>query len=95
MSTTLLKHTNPVLAFMHGDSTEDDFQTEKLTKMKRLMDNLMLGDDDAREFYRIAAMITDSKYGDEDPIFNEIVIINALYQIGIEEGKRIERRKER
>lgn len=93
MSTLLLKHTNPVLDFMHGNSTEEDFQPEMLAKMKRLMNHLMLGSDDARDFYRIAAMITDSKHGDANPIFNEIVILNALYQMGVEEGKRIERKK--
>lgn len=95
MGTTLLKHTNPVLYFMHGNSTEENFPPEMLAKMKRLMNHLMLGNDDAKDFYRIAAMITDLEHGDADPIFNEIVIVNALYQMGIEEGKRMEREKKK
>ena len=95
MSTKLLKLANPVLGIMHGTKNEQDFPQEKLQKMNRLMDNLLLGQDDAREFYQIAAMITDAEHGETDPLFNEIVIINALYQMGIEEGKRLERQKKK
>ena len=82
-----------ILERMHGNHSEEDFDPEMLSKMRRTIDNLMIGPDEPREFYQIAAMLINQKHGNADPMFNEICTIIALYQMGIEEGKRAERKK--
>ncbi len=82
-----------ILERMHGNRSEEEFDVEMLSKMKRTIDNLMIGSDEPREFYQMAAMLINQKHGNADPMFNEICTIYALYQMGIEEGKRIERQK--
>lgn len=78
---------------MHGDCSKEDFDQDEYSKMERLIDNLMLGNDSAKNYYRMAAHIITDRHSDSDPMFNEICAIEALYQMGIEEGKRIERKK--
>ena len=82
-----------ILEKLHGNHSEEDFNPEMLSKMKRTIDNLSLGPNEAMEFYQIAAMLINQNQNDADPMFNEICTIYALYQMGIEEGKRIERQK--
>ena len=82
-----------ILETMHGKYSEEDFNPEMLSKMKRTINNLMVGSDEPREYYQMASLLINQKHGNADPLFNEICTVYALYQMGVEEGKRIERQK--
>ena len=81
---------------MHGSKSTDDFDADDVKAMSRIIENMYTNDiETARNAYRIAATIVDREQPDSDPVWNECVIIAALYMLGIEEGKRTERQKKK
>lgn len=82
----------PPISALHSNRSVEDFNPELVSKLSHIVGNIYCSTiEETREIYQAAATLISKEHKDSDPIWNEILILTALYSLGREEGIRQER----